>query len=209
MKKLFSILMALIMIVPVYADVQQSVNKALLKAQKKEAKKKEKQYKKTGWEIVGSRTMEVSLLRHYTKLNELGDNGVEFSGISTKTKSKNLGEQMALNAATVKYAQKAGSTVKGRVISNMQHGEEMEFEKFYAAYERLVEQNVKEVLVPSYTIIKNYDDGSCEVQAFYIVDESKALNARKTALEGAIKESELAGKYADTVRGFINERIED
>lgn len=206
MKKLLAVLMALIMVVPVYADVQQSVNKALLKAKKKEAKAKMKEYKKGGWEIMGSRTMEVAILQHYSKMNELGDSGVEFSGISTKTNSKNLGEQMAINAATVKYAQKAGSTVKGRVVSDMQTGR-VEFDKFYAAYERLVEQNVKDVLMPSYSIVKTNLDGTYEVQSFFIVDENRAQKARVAALEDAIKESELAGKYADMVRGFVHDKV--
>lgn len=213
MKKLFSILMALCLIVPMYADVQQSVNKALLKAQQKEQKQKIKEYKKGGWEIIGSRTMEVALLKHYSKLAELGDNGVEFHGISSATKSKNLGEQMALNNATIQYAQKAGSTVKGRVVSDM-FGDgsgdgEGEFEKFYAAYERLVEQKVKNVMTPSYSIVRQNADGTYEIQSFFIVDENKAKSARQAAVEGAIKDSELASKYADTVKGFINDKIED
>lgn len=213
MKKLLSLLMALCMIVPMYADVQTSMEKKLLKAQQKEASNKQKEYKKGGWEIMGSRTMEVALLKHYSKLSELGEDGLEFSGISSATKSKNLGEQMALNAATLKYAQKAGSTVKGRVVSDMfadgSGDPDAEFEKFYAAYERLVEQKVKGVMTPSYSVVRQNSDGTYEIQSFFIVDETKAKSARQAAIEGAIKESELAAKYADTVKGFIDGKIED
>lgn len=213
MKKLLSVLMALCMMVPMYADVHKSLDKALQKAQQKEMKIKMKEYKKGGWEILGSHSMEVALLKHYNKVLELGDNCVEFSGVSTATKSKNLGEQMALNAATIKYAQKAGSTVKGRVVSDMfadgSGDGDGEFEKFYAAYERLVEQKVKGVMTPSYSVIRKNSDGTYEVQSFFIVDEAKAKTARQAAIEGAIKESELAAKYADGVRGFINDKVED
>lgn len=182
------------------------------KAQKKEVKQKMKDYKKAGYTIMGSRTMEVALTRHYSKLNKLGDDGIVFDGISTRTKSKNIGEQMAINNATIKYAQKAGSTIKGRVVSDgfaNSTEAEGEFDKFYQAYERLVEQKVKNALVPSYSVIKDNGDGTYEIQAFFIVDESIARVARQAALEAAIKDTSLAQKYAEKVREFANDRIEE
>lgn len=207
MKKILTIIMALCFLAPVYA---QNYGKMTEKAQKKEVKEKMKQYKKQGYDIMGSRTMEVALTRHYAKLSELGDNGFDIGGYSTKTKSKNVGEQMALNNATLNYAQKCGSTVKGRVVSDIfANGvdSEGEFEKFYAAYERLVEQKVKHALVPSYSVIKTNPDGTYEIQSFFIVDESKARPARAAALEDAINESGLAGKYGDKIRDYANDRV--
>ncbi len=86
---------------------------------------------------------------------------------------------------------------------------EEEFEKFYAAYERLVEQKVKNVLIPSYSVIRKMADGTYEIQSFFIVDESKARVARQAALENAIRESELAQQYASKVSDFINDRVEE
>lgn len=213
MKKIFTLLMALVMLSPVYADkLQKSLDKSLQKAQKKEMKQKMKEYQKGGYEILGSRTMEVALLKHFSKLNELGEDGAVFEGYASNTKSKNTAEQMAINNATIKYAQKAGSSVKGRVVSDIfadGTGDDTEFEKFYAAYERLVEQKVKNVMVPSYSVIRKNADGTYEIQSFFIVDENKARNARKAAMENAIDESKLAQKYADSVRDFINDRVEE
>lgn len=209
MKKILTIIMALCFLAPAYA---QNYEKKVAKAQEKEIKEKMKQYKKGGYEILGSRTMEVSLAKHYAKLNELGDNGVVFDGTGGPSKSKNLAEQMALNNAIVKYANKANSTVKGRVATDIfgdAVNSEGEFEKFYSAYERLVEQKVKNVLNPSYTVVKKNPDGTYEVQAFYIVNENQARIAREQALEAAIRDSELAGEYADKVRGFAKSKIED
>lgn len=207
MKKILTLIMALCFLAPAYA---QNYDKMIQKAQQKELKEKMKEYKKKGYEIMGSRTMEVALAKHYSKLNELGDNATVFDGISTRTKSKNLGEQMALNNATIKYAQKAGSTVKGRVVSDL-YGDgtsaEDEFEKFYAAYERLIEQKVKNALIPSYSIIKDNGDGTYEIQSFFIVDESKARIAREQALEGALKDTELAAKYGEKLHDFINDAV--
>lgn len=208
MKNILTFLTALCFLMPAFG---QNYSKMTEKAQKKELKEKMKEYKKKGYEIMGSRTMEVALAKHYAKLNELGDNATVFEGISTRTKSKNLGEQMALNNATISYAQKAGSTVKGRVVSdNFADGTsgEGEFEKFYAAYERLIEQKVKHMLEPSYSIIKDNGDGTYEVQSFFIVNESKARIAREQALEAALKESELVGKYGVQIRSYANETVE-
>lgn len=209
MKKILTLLMALCFLAPAYA---QNYNKAIEKAQKKEVKQKMKEYQKAGYTIMGSRTMEVALNKHYAKLNELGDDGIVIDGISSRTKSKNIGEQMAINNATIKYAQKAGSTVKGRVVSDgFANGtdDEGEFDKFYQAYERLVEQKVKNALVPSYSVIKTNPDGTYEIQAFFIVDESVARVARQAALEAALKDTNLAQKYAEKVRGFVNDKIEE
>lgn len=211
MKKILTLILAACVMMPVCADnVQKSIDKALAKAQKKEMKQKMKEYKNGGYEILGSRTMEVALLKHYSKLNELGDNGLVFEGYAANTKSKNTAEQMAINNATIKYAQKAGSTVKGRVVSDIfadGTDSEGEFEKFYAAYERLVEQKVKNVLIPSYSVIRKNADGTYEIQSFFIVDETKARNARKAALENALEESKLAQKYASSVRSFVEDAV--
>lgn len=207
MKRLINVLMALCLIAPAFA---QNYSKAIEKAQAKEVKQKMKDYKKAGYEIMGSRTMEVALNKHYSKLNELGDDAIVFDGISSRTKSKNIGEQMAINNATLKYAQKAGSTVKGRVVSDGfadATDDEGEFDKFYQAYERTVEQKVKNALIPSYSICKTNPDGTYEIQAFFIVDESKARVARQAALEAALKDSEIAQKYAEKIRAFVNEGV--
>ena len=207
MKKILLILLAVCFMAPVYA---QNYDKQIAKAQKKELKEKMKEYKKAGFNIMGSRTMEVALSKHYGKLAQLGDDGLVFDGISTRTKSKNIGEQMAINNATIKYAQKAGSTVKGRIVSDgFANGtdEEGEFDKFYQAYERLVETKIKNVMQPSYSIIKTYEDGTHEIQAFFIVDENVARRARQAALESALEDTNLATKYGEKISEFVNAAI--
>ena len=132
MKKIIAFIVALVLLVPAYAD---AANKALEKARNKELKTKLKEYKKGKWEILGSRTLEFSLAKHYDRLNELGDDGHEVEGISTRTKSKNTGKQMAINNAAITYAQEAGSSLQGRVVADMNaNGADPagEFDNFYA-----------------------------------------------------------------------------
>lgn len=209
MRKVLLLLLSVCLLAP----MAQAQNKALNKALQKEYKTKMKEYKTDNWKLFGSsRSLEVALLTHYEKLNRLGDNGSEEKGIASRFKSKSVGHQMAVNDAYVSYAQKAGSHVKGRVVSDMQGNgvdADTEFDKFYAAYERLVEQEIKGEMKESYSIIHDLGDGTFEMQTFFIVDEAAASKARIRAMENAVRESELAQKYAQQVSDFVKEGFKD
>lgn len=186
-------------------------NKVLDKAMKKEYKAKMKEYKKEGWKIItSSHTLEVELLQHYEKLK--AENTSELVGAVSNCQSINVCRQAALNNAAAYYASLAGSQLKGRIVSDMavnqsfQDGIE-EFDKLYAAYERLVEKEIKGEIQESYTIIRTNEFGNKEVQTFYIVNEEAAVKARIRAWENAIKESEAAQKYASEVSKFVNEVV--
>lgn len=184
-------------------------NKALEKARKKEYKQKMKMYKEEGWKLfASSRSLDVALLTHYDKLNTMGEDGQEIVGVATKCRSKNVGRQMALNNACVTYAQQAGSKVKGRVVSDMQ-GDGVnaagEFEKFYAAYERLVDKEIRGEMKESYSIIRDNGDGTYEIQTYFIINESAASKARLRAMEQASKETEMAQQYAKKISDFVKE----
>lgn len=207
MKKIIMLLLAsMLMVQAVEAD-----NKQLQKELKKEYKSKMKEYKKEKWKLFGSsRTLEVVLLQHYDKLNTLGEDAHEVVGVASRFKSKNVGHQQAINNACITYAQQAGSNLKGRVVSDMAaNGDDTsaEFDHFYAAYERLVEKEIKGELVESYSIIRNVDSrtGEYEMQTYFIVNESAATRARIRAMENALKESEAAQHYAKKVSDFVKE----
>lgn len=201
-------LLAFCLVVPV-VDAQ---NKALEKELKKEYKDRKKELKKGGWEIFGtSRSADVTLLKHFDKLNTLGDDAKEVVGIASRFKSKNVGKQMAVNNACLTYAQAAGSYVKGRVMSDMAGDgvdTEGEMDNFYAAYERLVEKEIRGEMEESYSIIRDNGDGTFELQTYFIVNESAASKARIRAMEEAAKESAAAQKYANQISEFVQEGFE-
>ncbi len=208
MKRFVLFLLAFLMIAPM-VDAQ---SKAMQKAMEKEYKSKMKEYKKENWKLFGSsRTLDVALLAHYDKLSSLGDEGKEFLGIASKFTSKNVGMQMAINNACITYAQQAGSHVRGRIASDMAGDGvdgEGEFENFYAAYERLVEKEIRGEMQQSYAIIRDNGDGTSEMQVYFIVNEKAASLARIRALEDAARESEAAQKYANKVADFVREGFE-
>ncbi|MCC8036563.1 MAG: hypothetical protein LIP02_00275 [Bacteroidales bacterium] len=207
MKKLLYLITTLCLLIPCIQANGAELDKKTQKALKKEMKDKLKQYKKEGWQIFGStRTLESALEKHYTKLEELGDDGHETAGIATKCKSKNNGYQLAINNACITYAQSAGSDLQGRVMSDIfADGAEAsgEFEHFYAAYERQVQKEIRGEMEESFSILRDNGDGTYEIQSFFIVSESAASKARMRALENAMKESEAAQLYADKISDFV------
>ena len=207
MKKVIVFLLTLIMMMP--AAIAADNSKQLQKARNKERKEVMKRYKKEGWQLFGStRSLEVALLSHWEKLDKLGEDGREVMGISTKSKSKNVGQQMAINNACATYAQQAGSSLKGRVVSDLAGDgidTDAEFEHFYAAYERLVEKEIKGEMDQSFSLIRNNPDGTYEIETFFIVSEGAASKARIRAMDNAAKESEAAQRYANKVSEFVRE----
>lgn len=182
-------------------------NKTLQKQMKKEYKVKMKEFRKGGWKVFGtSRSLEVALLQHYEALKS-EDNQEIVSQVS-RFKSKNIGQQTAMNNACNIYANQAGSTLRGRIVSDMAgNGDDAqaEFDHFYAAYERLVEKEIRGELTESFAVIRANRDGTFEMQAFFIVNENAATRARIRAMENAQKESEAAQRYADKVSKFVAE----
>lgn len=209
MKKVLLLLLAVCLL----ASMANAQSKALNKALQKEYKQKMKVYKKDNWKLFGSsRSLEVALLTHYEKLTRLGDEVREEVGIASRFKSKSVGHQMAINDACVTYAQKAGSHVKGRIDSDMKGDgvdANTEFDRFYAAYERLVEKEIKGEMRESFSVIHDLSDGTYEMESYFIVDEAAASKARVRAMENAARESELAQKYAQQVSNFIREGFKD
>lgn len=201
--------MLVALVMTVTAVNAQTYDKQLQKQIKKEYKQKMKSYEKEGWKLYGSsHSLSVALLTHYSKLEKLGDKGFELMGEASRFKSKNVGHQMAVNNACNEYARQAGSHVKGRIVSDTQgnvDNPDFEFDKFYSAYESLVDKEIKGELQESYSIIKDNGDGTYAMRTFFIVDADAATQARIRAMENAMKESEAAQKYANKVSEFVRE----
>lgn len=206
MKKFLIFMMAFFLMIPCM-NAQNS--KALNKALKKEYKLKMNEFKKGGWKLYGSsRSLDVALLTHYEKLNKEGEETYEIVGECSNFKSKNIGHQTTINNACNIYAQQAGRQLKGRIVSDIAGNADdvsAEFDHFYAAYESLVQKEINGELMESFSVIREKEDGTYEMQTFFIVSESAATRARIRAYENAAKESAAAQKYAKKVSDFVKE----
>ncbi|MBP3537444.1 MAG: hypothetical protein J6J93_07895, partial [Muribaculaceae bacterium] len=83
-----------------------------------------------------------------------------------------------------------------------------EFDNFYAAYERLVEKEIRNEMTPSYSIVRKDASGNFEVRTYFIVCESAAAKARQRALSEALENSAAAQKYGEKISGFVQEGFE-
>lgn len=207
MKKFFMIIMALCLMAPVaMAQTSPALTSKQEKICNKNAKKRAKELSKEGYKIMGSLPLEDALYKHYAKI-ELG--AMEQPGHG-RSKSKNLGRQMCLNAAMAEYASKESSQLKGRTFYDGQGNEidtdnNEEFARFYAAFERLTQASIKGDLQESLTVCKQNPDGAYEFEMFMTLDAAKAKKNREKALNDAISESKLAQEYARQVADFVNE----
>jgi hypothetical protein len=166
------------------------------------------EYKQEGWKLSGSsRTIEVALLEHYEKLYDTNTENKELIGEVSQCQSINVCRQMATNNAMTQYASLAGSFVRGRVASDVNADAtrlQAEFDKMYAAYERLVTAEIKGALTESYAIIKE-EKQARQYKLFFVVNEEKAAAARIRALERAAQETAVAQEYATKITDFVRE----
>ena len=208
MKKLVLMLMAVCMTFT-FAQAQE-LTKAQAKTVNKEVKKKLKDYKKKGYEIFGSsRTLEAMLTKHLSTLEAKEGKVVEVVGFS-QAKSRNLAATAAQNSAANRYATTCSQQIKGRVLADMAAdvaNQEAEFDKFYAAFEGKVQQEIKGELRQSFAVAKQNADGTISVEAYYLVDDDAASRARINAFKNSQQESAIAQKYAQKLSDFINERV--
>lgn len=179
-------------------------------AQGAQYRKKLHEYKRDGWELFGSsRTLDDALRAHYAALETPGV--FEVSGTASGVKTEAVGQQVAWNNACIGYVQQAGGFLRGRVDSDSHSGSssDAEFGNFYAAYETLLQKEIRGELKPSFTLVKRLSDGSLQMMAFFVVDEAAAAGARIKAMELAAEESEAAQRIADDLRGYLKEGFDE
>lgn len=208
MKKLFYLFAALAIVCSgAETDAQ---NRKLEKAYDKMYKTKVKEFNREGWKISGSaKTLEVALLEHYEKLKDAAN--TELVGECSQGLSINACRQAAYNNALITYANLAGSTLKGRIVSDTnidQSDMEGEFDKMYAAYERLVQSEIKGVLTESFSVVKENGKRK-QYRVYFIVNEDKASQARIRAMHRALEETQAAQKYAREISDFVQEGFDN
>lgn len=204
---LVSILTALIILVSGSFETISAQNKQLQKAKKKQVKEQLKKYKKEGWQVDGTaKSLEVVLLEYYAKLED--ENNREVQGTADGCESRNVCQNKALHNAMVKYAQEAKAHVMGRVNSEIDDVDEVELDRFCAAYERLVASSIEGELRLSFSLYREKEDGKREYNSFFIVNEDQASKRRVKAMQNAAKESEAAQKFADQISDFVREGFE-
>jgi serine/threonine-protein kinase RIO1 len=190
-----------------YAQSDRKYNKTMEKVYKE----KTKELKKDKWSVAGtSLTLDAALMKHLRALNA-DDKNHEIVAEVSMCKSANVCKANALNNALIEYAQNAGSYVRGRVLSDMFNNASAEvpeeFDKLHAAFERLVQAEIKGELQYSFSVEKPAGEGK-SYRSYYIVNEDRASKARLRAMQRAAEETKLAQQYAAQVSNFVQEGFE-
>lgn len=201
MKRIIMAMLALVMLAPMATVVNADNSKYTQKALEKSYKDKVKQLKKGGWEILGTRTLEVAVGKHYDRCEELDRDAVEYTGTAV-AKTKNAAVQKAQNDAVIKYAQQSSQKVQAKILSELKVDEadvDNFTDTFNSMFTRQLETTIKDELEPSFTVVRTTKDGMYECEAYYIVNENQARKARMKAAEAAITQAGLNAKYIDQV----------
>lgn len=181
------------------------------KTMEKVYKQKTKELQKQGWKVSGSSlTLDAAVMKHLRTLSA-EDNNREIITEVTMCNSLNVCKANALNNALREYADNASSYIRGRVTTDMFNNSSAavpeEFDRFYAAYERLVGAEIKGELQFSLALEKENKPGK-SYQSWFIINESSAHKARLRAMQQAASETKLAQEYANQVSSFVREGFE-
>lgn len=209
----FLLVIGMLMVCPVGNVNAQS--KAMNKALQKEYKSRKKELEKGKWEIFGSsRSIDVTLLKHYEQLNE-NENLIVVPGIVDNFSLKSIGRERALMNAQTAYANKCKAVISGRAINEMTSSTddiEAEVEKFSAIYEKAVMKEMQNELTESYAIIRQTgksDSGKpvYEMQIYFLVDNTAAKQVRLTAMQECLRESVALQKYKKELEKLASEDV--
>lgn len=176
-----------------------------------EAKVKEWQSK--GFSVTGAMstfTMYDLLEMHNKKILADPDNIVPAFGTGIGA-DKATAQYAALNNAATMYATKAGSVVSGGMSNQFStFGEQGN--KLMGAYTQKVQEYImpimRESLSVSRIITENVPQkGRYEVESYYIIDESKAAEARRNAMKEALEETATEQIFGDAVDAWVKEFV--
>lgn len=191
MKRILILFFSLFIFFPTFSRAEST---SLPKSLEKAYKSKLKELKKQKWEVFGtSLPIEIALLNHYERLNSLGDDAHEVIGVASRFRSKNVGRQQAIYHACVIYANEESSNLHGEVLKNVSIDDadsKSGYDNFMASYTKTVEKEIKGELKESFCIIRCLDSKKkdYEMLIYFIVDERKAEEIKKRALEEAKKQ---------------------
>ncbi len=195
MKKLFSILMLLAVVMAVYP-----IESA---AQSKSAKSRAKELKKQHWEYVGSGTLEKAL----TICEEKKEQGYEeYVGEGESAKKASIAKKKAKEDVMQQIADSGKQIIKGRVTSMASEIDEEETDNLVAGYERLVIRELEKLVSsPIVTLKREKANGGIMYQLIYLVNNNSIKKAQKKAMEEAIEQANLSAKFGDSVSNFIKD----
>lgn len=199
MKKFISIMVAtMVAMSSIYAQTKQVV-----KAAKKEAKITAKTLQQEGYKLLELGDICIQLEEYLIKAKT---GHKQIVGTAEACKTLNLAKTTALNNAINEYATMSGGMVKGRITSNASNINGQQVDDIVAAYERLIQKEIKGEIQASVILVKD-NKKSYDVRAYCLVDLEAAHAARIKAITLALEELKLSQEYGSAVSDWIDEGL--
>ena len=156
------------------STVSSWANSLKSKELQKEYKKVCKQLKNDGWKVYGKpQTLDAALEEHFLALEEGSDSLMVITGFGS-AKSTDIASRKATTHAAKQYASMKGSDINREIttkIETTQAGDEVATNtSFESAGRTTTQQNVK-AFVPHLTLHRTLEDGTVEMQAFFLVKQ--------------------------------------
>ena len=184
-------------------------NKTMQKHLDREFKRKMKEYRKEGWKLAGSsRSLEVTLLQHYEKLNANPDLLV-IEGVATQCRSLGVCSQVALNDAQNYYARLVSGKIQGAfgtIIRANDNRPQDEINKMVGGLLNEIEADLSGILTPSYSIVRE-NGANKSYKTYFFVDTQKVGEMIGATLERSIKETKLTIEEARSISRFVQEEL--
>lgn len=201
MKRLISLIVASLMIMPVVAQSDTRIQRQ----KQRESQARIKQLTRAGWEVIGGKeTIEGAVQSHFDKLIKGGDDIIEIYGTANRVKTTDEGIAKATNNAGATYARQQSSDLKGRITSNVASAPApSEIEGLIKAYETNLKDGVKSIMTPSYKLMRTGADGSMEVEVYFILSEKAASEVRTRAMESLIDNNQYAKAHSAAIKEYV------
>ncbi|MDE6489549.1 MAG: hypothetical protein K2L49_00145, partial [Muribaculaceae bacterium] len=189
----------------------QELSKAQTKAIEKDAKKRCKELKKAGWEpLASTSTMEYSMLKYRTYLEQDDENRIAITGIAVGKNNK-IGRENAIHSGVASYASRAKAQIVGKVksviSSDANNTSQEEIDKFGAAYESGVNAKIGGLVKEHFVLVRTNPNGTKEFNVFMSIDETRARKAREDAARAAMEQTSMQN-LSEMVEDFIGEPVE-
>lgn len=174
----------------------QSLSESRQKAIDEEAKQTAKELTKKGWDpLVGTASLEYSLKRYLTYVEENGDNVIAITGMAVG-KNNREGRIAATSAGVSRYASESAARLMEQLKAKAANGGGLsaaDIEKFGEIYEAALSERIKAVAREHFAIGRKLSGGSKEYKVYISVKEEKARRAREEACRIAMAQTGIEG----------------
>ncbi len=179
--------------------------KEFKKRAEKESKNLAKKYKKAGWDVNGTASLETAIFNHLMKTADYGGPGKELLGNAQDIKSVSLGGKVARTDAATKYAESCGQSLEGRINAMDNVLDEDQRQQFIHGIESTLAQDLNGEMVLSFELYRKNKNGKYDVNVYYIVDEAAARKAQIRAIKAQAELTKVTRAVADEISQYVKD----